>query len=70
MMGLSSVQNKIGGISMVPVQQTGPMGQIPVPTLNTQIHPTMQGQLSSQISMPMGSQIHPQLNHMQQRKVQ
>lgn len=69
MMGLPSVQNKIAGINMVPVQQTSSMGQIPVPTMNTQIHPTMQGQLNAQMNMAIAPQIHPQLNHIQQRKV-
>ncbi|KAK6618937.1 hypothetical protein RUM44_003318 [Polyplax serrata] len=68
MMGLPSVQNKIAGINMVPVQQTSSMGQIPVPTMNTQIHPTMQGQLNAQMNMAIAPQIHPQLNHIQQRK--
>lgn len=69
MMGISSVQNKMGGLNMVSVQQTGGMSQIPVQALNSQIHPAMQNQLNSQLTMPIGPQLHPQLSHIQQRKV-
>lgn len=69
MMGLPGVQNKMGGINMVPVQQPGGINQIPVPNIGSQIHPSMQGQLNSQINVPIGPQLHSQMNQIQQRKV-
>lgn len=70
-MMIPGMQNKMGGIGMVPVQQGNPMGQMPVQGLNTQIHAPMQGQPGNQMTqmnMAMGPQLHAQLNHMQQRK--
>lgn len=72
MMNLPGMQNKMGGIGMVSVQQGGPIGQMPVQTLNAPLHAPLQGQINNQmaqINMTIGPQIHSQLNHMQQRKV-
>ena len=71
MMNIPGMQNKMGGIGMVPVQQGNPMGQMPVQQMNPQIHPSMQNQMGNQMpqmNMALGQQLHSQLNHMQQRK--